>query len=179
LVNLDWYPNGTYKNIHQPPMNFPPTLVPVLKEEVALWQKGEEFNPRIHIIKEGGKAELRVWWRKELIEDDQIEINDNGGWVQPSFLILDATANNDLLADVFGNPSVEEVPAKEWPANVFVHQWVDDLVSRQTLGIRNDRGVFSDRSKLDRKRWYDRIADALTEFSHDTPIGIITHKAIE
>jgi hypothetical protein len=117
---------------------------------------------------------LRVWWRKQAGQDNP------EGWIPPPFFILGATADYELLEPVFGYyTDREEIEAPAWPDNVHVHQWCDDLVSRQTLGIRRNRSISSPKGKRDRARWYGRIAKALTGIPHDWPVGIITHQAIE
>lgn len=154
------------------PVNFPPVLVPVMIEEIDAWLNERDFNPRIHLSTTNDKDQLRIWWRKEL---DLF----NPFLALPPFFILDATADPDLLRVVFPTVGSEELQTPDWPTNVHVHQWVENLVSRQTLGVRGDSGTFSPRSVRVRKRWYGLITANLNEFPRDWPIGIITHKAIQ
>lgn len=154
------------------PRNFPPILVPVLLSEARAWARGESIIPRVHLVRTGQNRELRVWWRKDL------ELSEWGFSPRP-FFILDATADANLLSDVFLSPGVEEMDAPGWPGNVHVHQWFDNLVSRSTLGLPVGASPNSPKSRKARQRWYGRIADALDSFPRDWPIGIITHLTIE
>lgn len=160
-----WLDNATL------PVNFPPVLVPVMLEEIDAWLYGREFNPRIHISTTNDKDQLRIRWRRELdLFDPELSL--------PPFFILDATADTDLLRVSFPTVGSTTLPTPDWPEKVYLHQWVGALVSRQTLGVRSDTGTFSPRSVSDRKRWYRKITDNLTEFPREWPIGVITHKAI-
>ena len=70
------------------PRNFPPYLVPIFCEEATLYLNGDEFNPRIQIVNQGGRAPLRIRWRRQLVGTHQF-VN--------SLLVLDATADLELL----------------------------------------------------------------------------------
>lgn len=115
------------------PRNFPPVLVPVMQDEIRMLSRG--FNPRIHLVRKAQGPELHVLWRKEL--DFYVEKPD-GATMElpiPPFFILDATGDFELLGKVFGAftaNDVEELKTPDWPDSVRVHQWADDLVSRQT-----------------------------------------------
>ena len=167
------------------PVNFPPVLVPVMCEEVDSWKAGEQFNPRIHLVTTPNGPELRVWWRKELQEqpfqeviDDELVENEEG-WLKPPYFLLDATADQSLLAEVFGGADERGIDPPPWPENVHAHQWADGIVSRRSLSIRQGSGTFSSRSLKDRARWYNRIMEQIKDFPRDWPIGLITHKAIQ
>ena len=156
------------------PRNFPPVLAPIIVEELSNWESGGTIVPRIHIVRTGSGAELRVWWPKGrgLMEPDD-------KFFPPYTFILDATADEKLLGEVFPYPDTEVVPSPAWPENLLVHQWSDDLVSRSTLGMRFGRSAFSTMSIQTRKRWYDRIGDALADSPADSTVGIVTHQTIE
>ena len=75
------------------PKNFPPLLIPLFLQELGYCIRDTTFSPRIHLVGTGIDSELRLWWRKNLEEDD-------GPYAAPS-IILDATADPDLLKLVF------------------------------------------------------------------------------
>ncbi len=170
------FPKRPWTNGDRLPVNFAPKLLPVLLDELNMWQEGRRlFNPRIHLVKVGdGSIELHIWWRKGFSGEFGYQNEPQGYW-PPSMFILDATANAELLERVF--PEAESVGVQldrpPWPDNVHVHQWADNLVTRSALGISSGRGA------QDRERWYGRIGDALSDFDRSVPVGIITHKAIE
>lgn len=162
------------------PMNFPPMLVPVLLDEADSWNEGWQFNPRIHLVRTAKGPELRVWWRKDLDYGFASGLpDDESGLPPPPAFILDATADAGLLERVFSISRKLDLGTPDWPDHVHVHQWVDDLVSRSTLGLRYEHNAFSPRNKQSRQRWYSRIADALSGLPRDWTVGIITHKLIE
>ena len=72
----------------------------------------------------------------------------------PPNFILDATADRFLLSEAMHltpglNTEAEAEP--QWPDNVHVHQWADDLVSRQTLGVRSDVGSSTSEDRITRQ----------------------------
>jgi hypothetical protein len=162
------------------PQNFPPVLVPVLLDEVRARRAGGRFNPRIHLVRAASGPELRVWWRKDLYYSDTWgPPGHESGPPPPPAFILDATADAGLLGMVFRISEKRDFGTPAWPDNVHVHQWVDDLVSRSTLGLRYKQTAFSPSSIKTRQRWYGRIAEALGDLPREWPVGIITHLTIE
>ena len=153
------------------PRNFPPKLLPVLSHELRHWQQARNFNPRIHLIGTGGDAELHIWWRKQL--DHSFEQGP------PPAFILDATADPSLLNKIFEVTATFTKDVPSWPENVKVHQWVDDLVTRNSLGMRTKTSQMSPLSRAARSRWYSRIHTSIDEYPRDWNIGIVTHEEIE
>ena len=153
------------------PKNFPPLLIPLFLQELGYCIRDTTFSPRIHLVGTGIDSELRLWWRKNLEEAD-------GPYAAPS-IILDATADPDLLKLVFPISAHASKELPEWPTNVIVHQWSDDLVSRGTLGMDFRIDPTSPRSIATRNRWYSRVIKALAEIPREYPVGIITHMDIE
>ena len=153
------------------PRNFPPKLLPVLSSELRSWVQGRNFNPRVHLTGTGESAELHIWWRKHL--DHSLEKGP------PPAFILDPTADLSLLNKVFDVTATFTKDAPPWPKNVIVHQWVDDLVTRNALGMRSKTNQTSQLGKAARSRWYARIQSALDAYSQDRAVGIVTHKEIE
>ena len=153
------------------PNNFPPKLLPVLCHELRFWIQGRDFNPRVHLVGTGDSADLHIWWRKQL--DHSLEKGP------PPAFILDATADPSLLNKIFAVTATftEDVPS--WPENVKVYQWTDDLVTRNSLGMRSKTSQMSPLSKAARARWYSRIQASIDEHPRDWKIGIVTHKEIE
>ena len=163
------------------PRNFPPVLVPVLRDEAGLWSMERHFNPRVHLVNTGADIELHVWWRKDY-SGHIVDGEPEGYWPRPVFL-LDATADPDLMGKVFPEveSSVVELGRPDWPDNVYVHQWQDDIVTRGTLGIPFRGDLFSPENVKRRQTWYGRIANALTDagVTPEQCVGIITHMDIE
>ncbi len=54
---------------------------------------------------------------------------------RPELLVLDATADPDLLKQVFERPINYPPASPEWPANVHVYQWTNGTVGRGTLSL--------------------------------------------
>lgn len=166
------------------PINFPPVLLPVFVYEAERWLARKPFNPRIHVGRRDGEKELRILRRKDYSGDIGSNSGRNhrppSGYLPPPMIILDATADAELLAKVFlfGEEDVQEVDPPPWPDNVHVYQWSDDVVYRGTLGVTEGKGTFADSSLKRRQLWYGRIAEQLDKHCRDWPIGIITHKAI-
>ena len=150
------------------PHNFAPTLLSIIWGELGKSGTGRDFNPRLHLVSEPGRRVMRIWWRKET------------WWEQPPTFIMDATADHKLLSHTFAVGDMEEVEAPPWPKNVHVYQWADDLVTRWTLGIKG-RTPHSQTGRAQRRKWYERIADALPadRFPRHWPVGVITHLTIE
>ena len=153
------------------PRNFPPKLFPVLSYELRSWIQGRNFNPRVHLIGTGGGAELHIWWRKKL--------DRSSGKRQPPAFVLDATADLSLLNKIFDVTTTFNNDVPVWPENVKVHQWVDDLVTRNSLGMRHQSRQMSPLSKAARNRWYSRIQASVDEYPRDWNIGVVTHREIE
>ena len=153
------------------PRNFPPKLLPVLSSELRSWAQGRNFNPRVHLIGTGESAEWHIWWRKHL--DHSLEKGP------PPAFILDPTADPSLLNKVFDVTATFTKDVPSWPKNVKVHQWVDDLVTRNALGMRSMTNQMSQLGKAARTRWYTRIQSGLAGYPQDWAVGIVTHKEIE
>jgi hypothetical protein len=153
------------------PRNFPPKLLPVLSSELRSWVQGRNFNPRVHLTGTGESAELHIWWRKHL--DHSLEKGP------PPAFILDPTADPSLLNKVFDVTATFTKDVPPWPKNVIVHQWVDDLVTRNALGMRSSTNQASQLGKAARSRWYARVQSPLDGYSQDWAVGIVTHKEIE
>jgi hypothetical protein len=153
------------------PRNFPPKLLPVLSHELRSWIRGRNFNPRVHLIGTGDGAEMHIWWRKQL--DYSMEKRP------PPAFILDATADPSLPSRIFEVTATftKEVPS--WPKNIKVHQWVDDLVTRNSLGMRSKTSLMSPLGRAARDGWYSRIQASIVDHPRDWNIGIVTHEAIE
>ncbi|MCH7738401.1 MAG: hypothetical protein IH872_13500 [Chloroflexi bacterium] len=153
------------------PRNFPPKLLPVLSSELRSWVQGRNFNPRVHLTGTGDSAELHIWWRKQL--DHSLEKGP------PPAFILDPTADPSLLNKIFEVTATFTKDVPSWPKNVIVHQWVDDLVTRNALGMRSKTNQMSALGKAARNRWFSRIQKSLDRYPRDWSIGIVTHKEIE
>lgn len=170
---------GTAATLAGQPHNFPPYLVPIFCEEATNFLGGKHFNARIHLVSQGDRPPLRVRWRREAVDTD---VNfGQGNRLKIDFMVLDATADRDLLEYVFPHTSIKgpfRPPSPEWPANVHVHQWAGSIVSKKELGFYNDDSddVGPDASK--REKWYDRIREALDGLDRRWQVGVITHKDI-
>ena len=163
----------TNQDDDQLPPNFPPALLPVFLDELNSFGHGWHITPRIHLVGAGQRAELRIWWRKEL------DYRPDSGPKPPPAIILDATADPGLLREVFEVTSTVATERPDWPSHVHVHQWSDNLVTRSTLGMPYNGNHQSPKNIAARQRWYARICEALSDFPHNWPVGIITHREIE
>ena len=161
---------------HRLPVNIAPALVPVFVEEVDAWLDGKPLNPRIHAVRTDGGDELRVLWRKQLSGHIDADAGPQGYWPPPVF-VLDATADPALLSLVLpeADALVRDIEVPEWPAQVHVTQWADDLVSRSSLGL-GPNGMWS---SGELQRWLLRIEEGLSSAPRDAPLGVVTHKPIE
>ena len=97
----------------------------------------------------------------------------------PPAFILDAAADLGLLNKIFEVTATFTKDVPSWPENVKVHQWVDDLVTRNSLGMRSKTSQMSPLGRAARNRWYSRIQASIDEYPRDWNIGIVTHKEIE
>ena len=79
------------------PRNFPPALVPVFCDEAEAYLRGDHFNPRIRLVDQGDRAPLQVRWRLEVVDP---LVLDTGEDSPPYVVVLDATADSDLLDTV-------------------------------------------------------------------------------
>jgi hypothetical protein len=170
---------GNQQTLRGQPSNFPRFLVPIFCEEADALRRGKHFNPRIHLLNQDKGPCLRVRWRRQVV-DRGIDLKGGGVFAWEDLVVLDATADAGLLERVFSDfRNIPTPDLTDWPTNVHVHQWVDDVVYRSTLGLPHLGDPSSDQNQKARQRWYGRIADALKDFPHDWPVGIITHKPIE
>ena len=183
-------PSGRWANTAKPqtgkptligqPRNFPRFLVPVLVDELSNYLTGNLFNPRIHLVDDGNRDPLQIRWRREVIDEFVYE-REKGLYdhIQPQFMILDASADIQLLETMFADVAQKYTPqTPEWPCNVHVHQWAKSTVSKGELGLSatDDSGTGSN-AKLE--VWLNRIEDSLKGFDWNLSVGIITHKEIE
>lgn len=182
---------GGYQFASDPPPNFVPPLVYLLSEELRIG--GDPANPRIHLTRgASGGSWLRLRWRK--VVTNGLEVPERVGalsriaekYIQdpdallplvnpltPFLLVLDATANPELLRRVF--PHITEangLPAPEWPAQVIVHQDAGNRAGRRQVGL------WPSNDPTGRKPWYKRMRSDLDKFTGELPVGIISYKDI-
>lgn len=157
--------------------NFPVHLVPIFLQEASMYLKGRQFNPRIRLVNQGNRAPLQIRWRLEVVGQDEGDQNRT-----TSVLLLDATADRQLLDKVFPGLASPKLSVPEWPSNVYVHQWADDSVSKGDLALsgsmdaENGDEPVTDKAKLE--SWLERVKGELKPLDKKLRVGVITHKAI-
>lgn len=175
-------PEKSKPTLKNQPRNFPRFLVPVLVEELSNFLRGKLFNPRIHLVGDGNRDPLEIRWRRRVIDTFEYKREDGLElYVKPKMMVLDATADIDLLEMIFEGVAQKYMPkSPEWPCNVHVHQWARNTVSKEDLGINawdDSEEPVSNNSKLE--VWFKHVEDRLQSFDRNLPIGVITHEKIE
>ena len=174
--------------------NFPHRLVSIFLQEIEYYLSKQPFNPRIHLVNDCG-PELRIWWRKELAAQEDwpagkpVPPGVFPPLIRPYLLLLDATADADLLREIlcepvqnrfaFIGPLLED---PEWPTNVRTYQYSGALVGRSTMGLWPKPKALTGAGRHAREVWYGRVVHhvkQLSGFSPDWSIGLITFKGIE
>lgn len=160
------------------PCNFAPRLAQTLRKEVLYYLAGAAFNPLVQLVwdrpepanpqdRPPVQSLLRINWRKHLAQ------------LHPDIIVLDASADPELLAQVFRPIEAVKVPEPPYPPTVRVHQLVGERVTKSTLGIGPGGGTRKLPPKW-RKLLQGEMLARGTHKADGTPrkIGIITFKNV-
>lgn len=153
------------------PINFAPRLAARLQQEAGCFLTKFPYHPLIHLVwdrpEEGQPVQsmLRVSWKKWI-----------ANYVLP-VLVMDASAEPELLKQVFGTFDVYEAPEVPFPTSVHVYQLVEERVTKSTLGVASawDKGRLPDKY---RQMLQQEMLERGVQRSDGTPrkVGIITFK---
>ena len=151
------------------PLNFAPYLVPIFCEEAEQYIQGRPFNPRIHLVNQGKRAPLQIRWLREVVARSNSSTN---------LLVLDATADMELMGELLSVRESFQPPLPDWPKNVHVHQWADSSASKAQLGFHSEDDAFGNNNDSKLESWFERIRQSLDGLNRNWRVGVISHKGL-
>lgn len=160
LGDFNWY---RFKQASDLPQNFAPRLLRIMMVELSHFIAGRPFNPCIHIVKDSPKGRepteslIRIRRRKYVPH------------CMPS-VVLDATADPDLLERVFGRTKpahIGDPPAI--PQDVQVRQLLNHTLGVSSLRSKNDQNKYCKLLQEEVRRYWAEFDDG-----YPLRVGIIT-----